>query len=83
MTKPVAIIERGEATKQCIETLVKAGYLIVLTDNVNGIVLSDRTLRDDIMMAALAAARPWVRDDGVERLVRLAYEIADEALKQR
>ena len=94
MPRPVAIVEHGAMDPDAAAILRIAGYAVIWCHSKDGVVLTDRTLRDDLAMAAMTGGQLWdaiingkhsvfARGDGAEKLAELAYAIADAALIER
>ena len=86
---PVALVERGMLTAVCAQRLREPGYSVVECMDVTKVVLTDRTLRDEFAMAALAAIGAMRTGDSLNIeddpaiFSKVAYALADAMLEER
>ena len=86
MPRPIAIVQLGNVKTPDQDTLVAAGYSVVRVHDMDGIKLSDKTLRDEFAMAALQgmyASKACNTDGDVGGYAEAAFSIADAMLEER
>ena len=85
--KPVALVRRGNNAD--VTALSAAGYQVVLCNEIDAVQLTDRTLRDEFAMAALAAIGAMRTGDSLNIeddpaiFSKVAYALADAMLEER
>ena len=79
--KPLALVQIGAITEQGKCVLLDAGYSVVYCHDVRNVVMTDRTLRDEIIMAALQGLLAGGHE--ITASVAAAWRIADTVLEER